>query len=162
LADKLASFNEIMASSLDAVENIPSNAAPLFKAMTSGAIKKLPIEQAQKSIQIYRDVVKTIQDMDDALSKTPKINIAAKMSEAAGKLGLGSSGVYTVKSKEVVINVRFEVNMSASEVEKAIVYKSDSIIRSRINLSLDDKASSEDRTNGRILSGGPAPVTPGP
>ena len=162
LADKLASFNEIMASSLDAVENIPSNAAPLFKAMTSGAIKKLPIEQAQKSIQIYRDVVKTIQDMDDALSKTPKINIAAKMSETAGKLGLGSSGVYTVKSKEVVINVRFEVNMSASEVEKAIVFKSDSIIRDRINLSLSDKASSEDRSKGYIVAGGPAPVTPGP
>lgn len=162
LADKLSSFNDIMTSSLDAVENIPSNAAPLFKAMTAGAIKKLPIEQAQKSIQIYRDVVKTIQDMDDALSKTPKINIAARMSEAAGKLGLGSSGVYTVKSKEVVINVHFEVNMSASEVEKAIVFKSDSIIRSRINLALSDKASSEDRAGGHIYSGGPAPVTPGP
>lgn len=81
-------------------------------------------------------MVGAVQTMDDALSKLGTINIGTRLDSVAKSLGIGSSGTYTVQSKEVVINVNFTIQMDAGKVEKAILMNTESIIKDRINFAL--------------------------
>jgi hypothetical protein len=81
-------------------------------------------------------MVSAVQTMDDALSKLGTINIGTRLDSVAKSLGIGSSGTYTVQSKEVVINVNFTIQMDAGKVEKAILMNTESIIKDRINFAL--------------------------
>ena len=81
-------------------------------------------------------MVSAVQTMDDALSKLGTINIGTRLDSVAKSLGIGSSGTYTVQSKEVIINVNFTIQMDAGKVEKAILMNTESIIKDRINFAL--------------------------
>lgn len=81
-------------------------------------------------------MVAAVQSMDNALAKLGTINIGTRLNTVAKSLGIGSSGTYTVQSKEVVINVNFTIQMDAGKVEKAMLMNTESIIKDRINFAL--------------------------
>jgi hypothetical protein len=153
VANVIVQQSESLVASIDAATN---SMARIVDAVSAGRISDVPLAAAGKSIKQFQKAISVIQRMDDALSRTPDVDISAKMAAVASRLGLGSSGVYTVKSKEVVINVNMNVTMDAGEVEKAIVHRSNSIIRDRINYALG----SGDGKNNRVQQS--IPETPEP
>jgi len=154
LTGKIWALNEEAAGIAYQIKVLPEHIRPIMEAITSKDFSNLPIAAAQKSIKDFEAMVSLIQKIDDSLTKLPKINLSARMGEAAGKLGLGSSGVYTVQSKEVVINVSFTVTMDADKVERAIVYRSNSIIRDRINFALGNGNGENKPTPASLSSAG--------
>jgi len=107
--------------------------------------------QATAVVKAVQDMVKAVQDMDTALSKVPPIDISTRLTKFAGQMGVGSQGIYTVKSKEVIVTVNLKVTMDAGTLEKTIVENSKSIIRDRINFLLDDKGiESTNKTTAKI------------
>jgi len=113
-------------------------------AAFSGDVIKTSIA---KSLLAVQQMVAATQKMDDSLAALEKINIGARLTQVAGSVGLGSSGVYTVNSKEVVIHVSFNVSMDAQEIEKIMIGNNKSIIRDRINFALDKS----DKGNKAVL-----------
>ena len=97
------------------------------------AIVTTSITKTQTTIT---QMVGAVQKMDDALSKLGTINIGTRLDSVAKSLGIGSSGTYTVESKQVVININFAIQMDAGKVEKAMLMNTESIIKDRINFAL--------------------------
>jgi hypothetical protein len=93
--------------------------------------------------------------MDNALSKLDNIDIGARLTAVAGSVGLGKSGNFTVKSKDVVINVSFNVTMDAHEIEKVMIGNKKSIIRDRINFALDRGAKGDNDTKSALIKSNP-------
>ena len=89
-----------------------------------------------KTTTTVTKMVAAVQSMDNALAKLGTINIGTRLDTVAKSLGIGSSGTYTVQSKEVVINVNFTIQMDAGKVEKAMLMNTESIIKDRINFAL--------------------------
>ena len=116
-------------------------------------------EGITKSLKAVQDMVKAVQAMDNALSKVDKIDIGARLTQVAGSMGLGSSGVYKVQSKEVVLNVTFNVTMDAQELEKVMIGNKKSIIRDRINFALDKGAKSDPNTKNAYIKSTPGAIT---
>lgn len=81
------------------------------------------------------DMVTKAQSLNDALGKLPDLKLDAKLKTLANGMGLGGKFNYEIKAKDVVINMTVKIEMSASDVEKAIVLRKDSVIRDRINFA---------------------------
>ena len=94
------------------------------------------------------------KEASPSLSKIENINLDTRLSQVAGQVGLGSSGVYTVKSKEIVLNVEFNVTIDAGDVERAIITRSKSIIRDRINLMMENSKNLPHRDDAAIKKTG--------
>jgi hypothetical protein len=97
------------------------------------AIKAGVIETTAAGVS---DMVKVVNELDTALSNIAanKVNIATKLQHLATSLpALGSSGQYSVKSKEVALTVNLTVTMRADEVERVIIQRKESVIRDRLN-----------------------------
>lgn len=93
------------------------------------------------AITAISEMVKQTQAMDDQLSNLPKIGpVTAKLEAVAKAAGLGGKAVYTVKSKEIVMNVHLNVTMDAGEVEKVVIMRKTSIIRDRLNFATGEGA----------------------
>lgn len=122
-------------------------------------IARQPLAMAVKN---FVEVIKEIQKLDDALSKGPKVDISTKMEKLAGSLGLGSKGIYTVQSKEVVINVAFNISMDVDRVEQVLISRHNSIIRDRINFAIE-KGGQQDAaaSSAKIKAAGPQTGLPG-
>lgn len=106
----------------------------------------------RKTLSAVQDMVSAVQDTDDALSKLQKIDLKTRLGTVANAVGLGSSGVYTVKSKEVVINVAFNVTMDVGQMEQILITRQNSIIRDRINFAIaagSGQLSSDDANSGK-------------
>jgi hypothetical protein len=119
---------------------------------TLEALKKLP--EATSSIKTFsdrvtknlgEDVIKSVaamvdatQRLDSALATLPNFDMEAKMKAIAGGMGLGGGSAYTVKSKDVVINVSFRVAIDANELETTLVANKQSVLRDRINFLIDN------------------------
>jgi len=102
-------------------------------------------------------MVADIQKMDNSLASLPKIKMEARLKEVAGKLSLGSHGVYSVQSKDVIINVELKVVMDVDKVEQVIIGRHESIIRDRINFAIRNSSGEGNplTANALIKSQGP-------
>jgi hypothetical protein len=102
-------------------------------------------------------MVSNVQQMDNSLASLPKIKMEARLKEVAGKLGLGSHGVYSVQSKDVIINVELKVVMDVDKVEQVIIGRHESIIRDRINFAIRNSSGEGNplTANALIKSQGP-------
>lgn len=89
----------------------------------------------QTALTAVKDVVAMVQELDDALSKTPRVDIATRLSALAQGSGLGSKANYTVSSKAVNIYLNLEVTMDAGELEKVVIMRKESIIRDRLEFA---------------------------
>jgi hypothetical protein len=99
-----------------------------------------------------QEIVKKTQELDDALATVSKgtVNLKARMQQFAQSAGLGGKGVYTVKSKEVVMNVNFTVYMDVANVERIMVTRQKSIIRDRLNYAADHVGELKKETGYKI------------
>lgn len=101
------------------------------------------------------DMVQQTRQLDIALGNLPKISLPAKLDSIAKGMGLGGKFAYTVQSKEVIINVEFNVTMEVDKVEKVLITRTNSVIRDRINFAIKNAAPSEPATaNAYIRSQG--------
>jgi hypothetical protein len=87
----------------------------------------------QKSLTELGSIVNAVQQLDSALGSLGKIDLQSRMTAIAGSAGLGSAGIYTVKSKDVVVQITLNVTMEAGAVEKAIISNSESRIAHVVN-----------------------------
>lgn len=104
-------------------------------AKITNAIKGEAIGGALKAAA---DMVKSANDLDKALNDGLKIETPVKLSRIASAVGLGGKFNYTIKNKEVVINMNISVTMDVDQVEKVMIMRQSSIIRDRINLALPE------------------------
>jgi hypothetical protein len=81
------------------------------------------------------DMVKKANELDKALSDGISINTPTKLTKLAQAVGLGSKTNYTIRSKEIVLNVNLSVTMNVDEVEKIMIMRQSSIIRQRLNFA---------------------------
>ncbi len=96
------------------------------------------------TIRAVEDMITSAQKLEDALGQGLKIDLDARLSEFAGKFGkVGAKGAYTVKARDVVINVKFNVSMDAQTIEKIMINNASSVIRNRLNLLIDSVQDSD-------------------
>ena len=138
LKEKIEGFNGAASDIASKLSELPRSLKSITDGLTGDTFKNIPVQAVQKSIEDFKKIIATIQQVDDALTNAPKVNLSARLGQVAGQLGIGSSGVYTVKSKEVVINMTLNVTMDAGAVENAIITNKKSIIRDRINFFADN------------------------
>jgi len=100
----------------------------------ANAVSKGGLAPALKAVE---DMVKLVNQLNDTLNNLPKIDISAKLGSVAKSAGLGSKGSWTIKNKEVVLNIHLNVTMNVDEVEKVLILRKNSLVRDRINLALD-------------------------
>jgi hypothetical protein len=102
----------------------------------------------QKSLKELQGVVKAVQNLDSALGSLGSISLQSRMTAIAGTAGLGSAGIYTVKSKDVVVQITLNVTMDAGGVEKAIISNAKSEIRRVVNFHTDNLGKSAEDLSG--------------
>lgn len=139
-----------MADGRNSIQSIVDNAKSIASAVSATA-KRDAVGSINTAIKTVEDIVTATQKMDNALSNLPKINLQTKLSEVAGIAGLGAKGIYTVQSKEVVINVEFNVTMEVDKVEQILVSRTSSIIRDRINYAIKNSAQNDKSTNNAYI-----------
>ena len=120
-------------------------------AESSDAIEKSGIKQALLAVN---DMVESANKLNAAMGSLPDLKLDAKLKAYANGVGLGGKFNYQIKNKDVVINVNMSVTMNADELEKALVLREKSIIRSRLNFATDE--STHDKSTVSL------PATPGP
>lgn len=120
--------------------------------------------QVSKSIKAVTDMVKTIQELDDAIAKLPTVDIGARLDKLATASGLGAGGVYTVKSREVVMNFDIKITMDAGKLEEVMVFRKESVIRDRLNYALASNTGKNEVAAGdvslRLNNTRPTPISP--
>lgn len=103
------------------------------------------------NIEAIQNMVTKTRELDTALSTLPKMTFPAKLESIAKGMGLGGKFAYTVQSKEVVINVEFNVTMEVDKVEQILVSRTSSIIRDRINYAIKNSAQNDKSTNNAYI-----------
>lgn len=105
------------------VADIQTDAAKIVKAVQTGGI--------EKSFKAVVDMVKKVQEMNDAVtSMTNKpMEIKTRLQQLATSLGMGSQQTYQIKNNGIEIKLNLQVTMDAGKVEEVIVRRSDSKIR---------------------------------
>ncbi len=138
-ADQIVKVTESITKIAENISRVPGRIDDIQSAFNklSGNIGAVSTEGITKNIDAVKQMVSKVQDLDNALTKLPAIDMKAKLTALSKGLGLGSSGVYTVQSKDVVININMTVTMNAGEVERVIIGRSESVIRDRINFAID-------------------------
>lgn len=137
---------------LEASTNISSKFGDFVKT-SSRYSTDIVTSSIAKSLLAVEKMVQATQDMDKSLSRLDGIDISARLTKVAGAMGLGGSASksYTVNSKEVVLNVTFNVSMDATELERVMIGNKNSIIRDRINFALDRGAKSDPNTKNALI-----------
>ncbi len=107
-------------------------------------------------------MVKLANELDSALSNADlnKIDVKAKLASVASGLGLGAKASYTISNKPVNITVNMTVSMNAEDLEKALIMRTNSIIRDRINFATgaDDRGGNGRRANNQIPENPSSPI----
>lgn len=111
---------------------VEASMATLGNALQGGALPEL-----RKKLFAVQDMVLAVQNLDNALTNLPKINLNAHMGKVAGMIGMGHGGIYTVKTRDVKIEIHLNVTMQAGDLEEAMISSSASLIKDRVNLLLD-------------------------
>jgi len=121
-------------------------------SQTGQAVSKIvsdfKVEALKKSFTELQNIAKAVQDLDDALANLGKIDLKQRIAKVAGGAGLDGGGVYTVKSKDVNINISLQVTMEAGGIEKVILQNSNSNIRRAFNLTADNLGKGGDDVSG--------------
>jgi hypothetical protein len=164
-ADQLVQISEKLTALSTAMATIPDNMNTVkeaFAKMSDNAFK-IKTDGMVENIRAVQDMVEKTRELDSALSRLPDLKFPAKLETIANGMGIGGKFAYTVQSKEVVINVAFEVSMDVDKVEKVIITRQQSVIRDRLNFIMDNTMKGNNSTaNAMIKSTGEqsSPVAP--
>lgn len=127
VADRLLSVHRTLAQARLAAKKIAEEGPKLVKTLATGGV--------QTALSAVKDTVGLVQDLDDALSKAPSIDVSARLDKLTQASGIGKHASYTVKSKDVVINLNLAITMDVDKVERVMVMRKESIIRDRLNFA---------------------------
>lgn len=135
-----------------------------FPKNVQKAVSSIKQDGLRPAAEAVSTMVTLVNEMEDALSDANlnKVNIKTKLGNVAKAVGLGSKARYTIKNKAVNIAINLQVTMNAEDMEKALIMRSKSVIRDRINFATNSPA---DRGTDTIpdTQEGPLkfPITPG-
>ncbi len=157
-ADQIVKATESISKIAENISKVPGRIDDIQSAFNklSGNIGAVSTEGITKNIDAVKQMVSKVQDLDNALTKLPAIDMKAKLTALSKGLGLGSSGAYTVQSKDVVININMTVTMNAGEVEQVIIGRHESIIRDRINFAIDKGGKADNKAKEALVKPTPA------
>lgn len=157
-ADQIVKVTESITKIAENISRVPGRIDDIQSAFNklSGNIGAVSTEGITKNIDAVKQMVSKVQDLDNALTKLPAIDMKAKLTALSKGLGLGSSGAYTVQSKDVVININMTVTMNAGEVEQVIIGRHESIIRDRINFAIDKGGKADNKAKEALVKPTPA------
>jgi len=176
----VAAFKELgqklseLESSLKPVSDaLPAKLAAVVWSLNKvSEIKLTALQNMQKAIKAgviettaagVSDMIRVVNELDSALSNVAanKVNIATKLQHLATALpALGSSGQYSIKSKEVALTVNLTVTMRADEVERVIIQRKESVIRDRLNNAQYKGTSQATEIPATPTAPAPLPLTP--
>lgn len=126
-SDRLLSIQKTLESAQAAAKKIADDGPKLAKALAQGGIRT--------ALEAVRETVGLVQELDDALNKAPTIDVSARLDKLTSATGIGKRAQYTVKSKDVVINLNLEVVLDVGKVERVMIMRKESIIRDRLNFA---------------------------
>lgn len=128
-------------------------------AAAANAIKKQSVSSAVDSV---KSMVAVANQLNDALGdgNLNKLDVVAKLDNVARSVGLGAKGTYTVKNKDVVIQLNLNVTMDVDQVERVIIMRKNSLIRERLNFALTSPDSPSTGIIPETLTQGPIPLAP--
>jgi hypothetical protein len=129
------SLTKQVSLSQKAVAKISSLGPALARSIKTGGVKT--------ALDSIKEVVALVQQLDNALSTTPTLDVASKLGNFVSSSGLGSKAQYTVKAKDVVINLNLNITMDVDKVEKVMIMRQESIIRDRLNFATGPQAGSQ-------------------
>jgi len=136
IKDSLKTKMQSLATALDELGTASSQTG---QAVTK-VVTDFKVTTLQKSLTELQNIVKAVQQLDNALANLGNINLQSRMTAIAGSAGLGAAGIYTVKSKDVVVQITLNVTMDAGGVEKAIISNAKSEIKTVVNYLSDNLA----------------------
>lgn len=113
-------------------------------------VKEIQSSGMQPALKAINDMVDQVKKMDEALAdgRLNTVNVQTKLRQVANAVGLGGKASYTVQTKPVQITINMNVQMNAEDLEKALVMRSTSIIRERLNFATSNPS---DRGDNQIL-----------
>jgi len=141
VADVASHLTELAASIPQNINEKITQLSAFSKSL--GDIAKVTTEMAGKSVVpavvALEEMITAGQRLENALTQGGALNIDTKLKAFASRFGknVGSLGSYTIKSKDVNITVNFRIAMDSSELERIMVTKKDSLIKTRIDNLID-------------------------
>lgn len=96
-------------------------------------------------------MVEQVNDLNAALGEPAKIDFKTKLGKVASAVGLGGKAEFTVNpARNVEIHINMTVEMNAKDMEEALIMRTKSIIRNRLNWALNEPT---------VKAGPPIPAT---
>lgn len=128
-----------------------TNRLKLWASSISKAAATVRSEAVAGALSAAGEIIKKANELDEQLDDGLTIDTPARLTKLATAVGLGGKYNYTIKSKDVVLNVNLSVMMNVDEVEKVMVLRKKSIIRDRINLAVEDEDDLPDNPNRPVI-----------
>lgn len=159
IGDSVATMKPVNAEEIGATfqnvktffETLPEAVKDINASLTKINPDDIKMGSIMPVLKAVQDMVVKTNQLNAALSTLPGLNLAAKLEPIAKGMGFGGKFEYTIKSKEVVVTINLQVTMDAGAVEKAIVFRSNSIIRDRINYALGTTGGGADSATPQSL-----------
>jgi len=101
------------------------------------AIQPEVVEEVAAKLDAIQQMVAGVQQLNNSMASLSKVKLQANLEKVASAVGLGGGGVYTVKTRDVNINIDLKVVMKAGDIESTILSASESKLKARINTLLD-------------------------
>jgi hypothetical protein len=97
------------------------------------------------SLAAIEEMVKLVNVMQDQLSSISlgKKTVTAGLTKIASELGVGGKARFEINNKPISITLGIEIRMTASDVEKAIVFRKESVIRDQLKWIRNSKPSED-------------------
>jgi hypothetical protein len=95
------------------------------------------------ALTAINEMITQANALNESLGKLPDLKLDAKLRTLATGMGLGGKFNYQIKSKEVVLNVTFNVEMNAADMEKSLILREKSVIRNRLNFATNEAPGKE-------------------
>lgn len=133
LTKSMESFQGVTNNVLESTKSL--NVFKGFAQELNSTIKEIKAFGMAPALKAINEMVDQVRKMDEALSdgKLNTVNVQTKLKSVASGMGLGGKASYTIQSKPVNITVNLNVSMNAEDMEKALIMRSTSIIRERLN-----------------------------
>jgi len=135
--ESLKKSGESVDSASDVISNVTNMLSNIgnIPHVIKGATNALKAGGTAPAIKAVKSMIKLANELDSTLSEgnLNKLDVQAKLKRVAENVGMGAKGNYTIKNKNVNVTVNLEVNINAEDLEKALIMRTKSKIRQRLN-----------------------------
>jgi hypothetical protein len=144
LSEASRGFSELQKSmtALAANNNVGLITKSISEFASIGEItEKLAGSNIKTALTVTRDIVKSVQELNDVLSSgdATKIKLTESLKKFVDNSGLGKNGSYKIENKGITMNVNFEIKINAADMEEALVLRHNSLIKDGIKGTLTEE-----------------------